>query len=107
MVAECGQTGAALQEIERQMFPATHTDVMAQLLADWRLAPEVFIPLKFSLDDYSSIARLLEPMRTKAELVKVAILLGRLAVGRWESWDFVRFPPRECSIGCDSTTSDR
>ena len=32
-------------------------------------------------------------MRTKALLVKVAIFLGRLAVGRWESWDFVRFPP--------------
>jgi hypothetical protein len=32
-------------------------------------------------------------MRTKAELVKVAIFLGRLAVGRWESWDLVRIPP--------------
>ncbi|MGD9636531.1 MAG: HDOD domain-containing protein, partial [Pirellulales bacterium] len=93
MVAACDQSGAALQEIERQMFPATHTDVMAQLLADWKIAPEVFIPLKFSLDDYSSIVRLLEPMRTKALLVKVAIFLGRLAVGHWQSWDFVRFPP--------------
>jgi len=93
MVAECARTGAALKELERQTFPASHTDVMAQLLANWRIAPEVFIPLKFSLDDYSSLARLLEPMRTKAELVKVAIFLGRLAVGRWESWDLVRFPP--------------
>lgn len=93
MVSACAKSGAALQEIERQMFPVTHTDVMAQLLADWKIAPEVFIPLKFSLDDYSSIVRLLEPMRTKALLVKVAIFLGRLAVGRWESWDFVRFPP--------------
>jgi hypothetical protein len=51
------------------------------------------MPLNFSLDDYASVARLLEPMRTKAELVKVAIFVGRLAVGRWESWDLVRFPP--------------
>ncbi len=93
MVAECARTGKTLQEVERLMFPASHTDVMAQLLANWRIAPEVFIPLKFSMDDYSSLARLLEPMRTKAELVKVAILLGRLAVGRWENWDSVRFPP--------------
>ncbi len=32
-------------------------------------------------------------MRTKAELVKVAIFLSRLAVGRWENWDRVQFPP--------------
>jgi hypothetical protein len=32
-------------------------------------------------------------MRTKTLLVKVAIFLGRLAIGRWEPWDFVRFPP--------------
>jgi hypothetical protein len=95
MVAACAQSGAALQEVERQVLPATHTDVMAQLLADWKIAPEVFIPLKFSLDDYSALNRLLEPMRTKALLVKVAIFLGRLAVGRWESWDLVRFPPAE------------
>lgn len=93
MIAACGQSGESLLEAEKCKFPATHSDVMAELLAEWRLAPEVFIPLKFSLDEYANVARLLEPMRTKAELVKVAIFLGRLAVGRWESWDLVRIPP--------------
>lgn len=93
MIAACNQTGESLLEAERRTFPATHSDVMAELLAEWRLAPEVFIPLKFSLDEYANVARLLEPMRTKAELVKVAIVLARLAVGRWESWDLVRIPP--------------
>jgi HD-like signal output (HDOD) protein len=93
LIAYCARTGAPLYEIERQVFPESHADVMAQLLADWRIAPEVFIPVKFSSDEYSSLARLLEPMRTKAELVKVAIILGRLAVGRWECWDRVQFPP--------------
>jgi HD-like signal output (HDOD) protein/ActR/RegA family two-component response regulator len=93
MIEACSRSGAALEEVERQMFPSTHTDVMAQLLADWKIAPEVFVPLQFSLDEYAALVRLLEPMRTKALLVKVAIFLGRLAIGRWESWDFVRFPP--------------
>jgi HD-like signal output (HDOD) protein/CheY-like chemotaxis protein len=93
LIAECGRTGDALLDAEKRTFPATHTDIMAELLSEWRLAPEVFIPLKFSLDEYASLSRLLEPMRTKAELVKVAIFLGRLAVGRWENWDLVRLPP--------------
>lgn len=94
MVAECARTGASLQELERRRFPLTHADVMAELLANWRIAPEVFLPVKFSMDDYSVVKRLLEPMRTKAELVKVAIFLGRIAVGRWESWDEVQIPPK-------------
>jgi hypothetical protein len=36
---------------------------------------------------------LLEPLRTKTELVKVAVVLGRLAAGRWHSWDLVQLPP--------------
>jgi hypothetical protein len=45
------------------------------------------------LDDYTALAQLSEPTRTRAELVKVAIALGRLAVGRWEAWDAVQLPP--------------
>jgi HD-like signal output (HDOD) protein/AmiR/NasT family two-component response regulator len=93
LLSDRAETKGTLQELERKVFPASHADVMAQLLANWKLAPEVFLPLKFSLDSYASISRLLEPMRTKAELVKVAILLGRLAVGHWENWDSVEFPP--------------
>ena len=92
MVANCGRDGGSMQEQERSMFPTSHTEVMAHLLAAWRIPPNVFMPLKCSLDDFSALARLSEPTRTRTELVKVAILLGRLAVGRWETWDVVQFP---------------
>jgi HD-like signal output (HDOD) protein/DNA-binding NarL/FixJ family response regulator len=93
MLTECARTGETLLDVERRRFPAEHADVMAELLAQWRLAPEVFLPLKFSCHDYGRVARLLEPMRTKVELVKVAIVLGRIAVGRWEGLDAVDLPP--------------
>ena len=48
MLTECARTGETLLEVERRTFPAEHADVMAELLSQWRLAPEVFIPLKFS-----------------------------------------------------------
>jgi DNA-binding response OmpR family regulator len=93
MIRNCARTGSTLQEEERNMFPTTHAEVMAHLLSTWRIAANVFLPLKFSLDDYAALARLQEPTRTRAELVKVAVVLGRLAVGRWESWDVVQLPP--------------
>jgi hypothetical protein len=50
------------------------------------------MPLKFSLDDFESLAQLSEPMRTRAELVKLSIMLARLAVNQWESWDLTPAP---------------
>ena len=93
MIRNCGRTRSTLQEEERNMFPTSHAEVMAHLLSTWRIAANVFLPLKFSLDDYTALAQLSEPTRTRAELVKVAIVLGRLAVGRWEAWDAVQLPP--------------
>ena len=92
MVAKCRETGDALQEQERQTLPISHTEVMAHLLASWRVPQDVFLPLKFASDDFSALAHLSKSTRSKTELVKVAILLGRLAVGRWEHWDLLRFP---------------
>jgi HDOD domain len=93
MIRNCDRSQCTLQEEERNMFPTSHTEVMAHLLSTWRIAANVFLPLKFSLDDYAALAQLSEPTRTRAELVKVAILLGRLAVGRWQAWDAVQLPP--------------
>ena len=92
MVAICDQTGEALQEQERSALPTSHVQVMAHLLASWNIPPDVFLPLKFAMDEYSSLVRLSEPLRTKTELVKVAITLGRLAAGGWHSWDLVQLP---------------
>ena len=92
MIQSCAEIGTPLQEQEQCMFPTSHTQVLAHLLATWRIPPNVFVPLKFLLEDFSALARLSEPARTKVELVKLAVLLGRLAVGRWESWDLVQVP---------------
>jgi HD-like signal output (HDOD) protein/CheY-like chemotaxis protein len=92
MVKQCEQTGAALLELERRLFPTTHTEILAHVLAGWRMPANVSLPLKFATDDYASLAQLSEPTRTKVELVKVAWLLGRLSVNRWQDWDFVQLP---------------
>jgi DNA-binding response OmpR family regulator len=93
MLSECTKNGESLDEQERRIFPVNHTEVAGALLASWRISPDEFLPLKFSLDDFSSLARLAEPLRTKAELVKVAVLLGRLTIGHWEEWEPVQLLP--------------
>jgi HD-like signal output (HDOD) protein/DNA-binding NarL/FixJ family response regulator len=92
MLQQCDQTGDTLRQQERYMFPTSHTEILGHLLAKWRIPPDQFLPLRFSLDDFSALSSLSEPLRTRTELVKTAIVLGWLAVGRWERWDLVQFP---------------
>jgi DNA-binding response OmpR family regulator len=92
MVSECDKTGESLEEQERRTLPTSHAEVMTNLLASWKVPPDAFLPLKFSVDDFPSLMGLSEPMRTRAELVKLAILFGRLAAGNWQCWDLVQLP---------------
>ena len=93
MTQQCRQEGEALQHLERQLFPSNHAHVLSTVLRHWNVPAAVFLPLKLAVDDYPKISRLSEPSRTQAELVKVALFLGRLAARRWENWDTVEIPP--------------
>ena len=95
MVKACLSTGQTLVEQEERHFPEPHTQVLAQLLTQWSLPAEISRPLSYLLKDYSALASLPEPTRTKVELVKLAVLMGHMAVGRWESWDCVEIPPAD------------
>jgi hypothetical protein len=92
MVTACSRSGESLDEQERRMFPITQSQLLAHLFGAWGLPPDVITPLKFSGEGFESLARLSEPDRSRAELVKVATLLGQLALTRWHSWDVVELP---------------
>ncbi|HEV7221390.1 MAG TPA: HDOD domain-containing protein [Pirellulales bacterium] len=93
MLAACEKSGTSLLDQEVRVFPARHTDVMARLLAMWKVAPTVYQPLKHLADSYFQLEQISEPLRSKAELVKIAVLIGQLAVGNWEPWKLVEIPP--------------
>jgi HD-like signal output (HDOD) protein/FixJ family two-component response regulator len=93
MIKTCETKNGLLVEEEKRVFGMTHGQVMAQLLEAWGIPNEVFEPLQYVTDSYASLAALREPLRTKAELLKLAVLFGRIAVGRWELWDLVELPP--------------
>lgn len=98
MIKSCAENESTLLQHENQLFPQNHAEVMCNLLADWSLPSEVYQPLRHTLDDYPALSTLPEPMRTKAELVKLAILLGQIAVGSWEPWDLIELPPRKVLV---------
>lgn len=95
MVETCEKHQGALEEQEQRVFPMTPGEVMACVLEAWNIPAVISEPLKYVSQAYSALAGLAEPLRTKAELLKLALLLGGFATGEWESWDQIEFPPAQ------------
>lgn len=92
LTEHCVKTGDSLREHERRILPVSDSEAIAQLLENWHIPREAIVPITFLSDDLPSLTRISEPMRTRAELVKLATVLGRLVVGRWQEWDLIELP---------------
>jgi HD-like signal output (HDOD) protein len=91
-ISQSWRTGAPLQEQERTRLPVSHSGALAQLLTSWRIPSDVALPLRYAADDFVTLAKLSDPLRLKTELIKVALIVGRLALSHWETWDTVDLP---------------
>ncbi len=89
----CERETTSLRHQEKLIFGFEHAQVMAELAVQWDLPANIFQPVKFLLKEYGFLRQMAEPLRTKVALLKLAVLVGRLAVGRWESRDTVELPP--------------
>lgn len=92
LIAQCHGNQLVLEDLEREHFGETHTQVLSRLLKHWRLPEEVIEPLRHVGRSFESLGELYQPLRTKVELLKISILMGRLAAGPWEPWELVDLP---------------
>jgi HD-like signal output (HDOD) protein/FixJ family two-component response regulator len=95
MVAHCQKTHCTLASLEQQLLPITPPRALAGMLARWNLSPRLVKPLQQAGYAYAEIATLSDPLRSKAERLRLAELLGQMAAGYWEDWDEIVFPPPE------------
>jgi len=93
LIDRCRETGTSLREEEASFFPVPHGNVLVNLLNGWGVPVTVIRPLTQLHASYESIERIADPERTRAQLLKVAVFLGRLAASGWEPWDAVEPPP--------------
>jgi HD-like signal output (HDOD) protein/CheY-like chemotaxis protein len=93
LARECAESKLALLQLEKRAFPHNHAQVMAELLTQWGLQSGVCTPLRHVLSTFQELHLLNEPLRSKVELCKLAIWIGRVAAGRWERWDTIEPAP--------------
>jgi hypothetical protein len=81
-----------LDEWEDRVFPLNRGQVMGTLFNAWKIPEAICQPLYYTSNPFSSLTAIEEPLRTKVELLKIAIFIGQIAVGVWDCWDTVEFP---------------
>jgi DNA-binding response OmpR family regulator len=103
MVVQCLEKECTLTSIEHRVLPIAPSRAMAGVLARWKLSPRVYKPLQQAHQSYQDLAAMTEPLRSKVERLRVAELLGWMAVGHFEPWDEIQFPSPEtmCRLRAD------
>jgi hypothetical protein len=95
MILICQQNRNALKDEERMFFSLPPEEVMGFLLKTWNIPTSIFEPLVYSSQAYHSVASLGEPLSTRVEMLKLAILVAEISVGKWEAWDRIELPPEQ------------
>jgi len=92
MLVQC-QTAEASLASQEHIFLATPPEaVLSDFLAHARLSPRIFKPLKHAGSPYSELCQLTDPLRGKVEHLRIAAIVGQLAVRHWMPWDEIEFP---------------
>ncbi len=91
----CLDLNLSIFEVEQATLPQSQNEVMCTVLESWNVPSESFEPLKHLHESYESMSSLPEPLRIKTELVKIAGLVAKVAIGVWEPWDHVEIPTNE------------
>ncbi|GAA5509642.1 HDOD domain-containing protein [Novipirellula caenicola] len=93
MIQHANDSGEALTVLEQRALSATQSEMLARLLNKCQIPKDIIGPLQYIDKSYRQLEDLDPADREDAELVKVAVLIGWLAVGHWEPWDLVEIPP--------------
>ncbi|GIW90286.1 MAG: hypothetical protein KatS3mg109_0718 [Pirellulaceae bacterium] len=92
MLEHCRRTGAALPQLEKQVFGRTAGDVLVQLLEKWHLPAELCQVLRYEDVPFNQLGTVPGEILPAASLLKWSILLGQLATARWEPWEEIDLP---------------
>ncbi len=89
----CHRTsGVSLAQLERHVFPISPGQALSQLLADWHFPIALCSLLPYVDQPWRKIRDLDPQLADSVSLLNWSILLGKIAVGRWEPWDEIDVP---------------
>ncbi|MFH1303069.1 MAG: HDOD domain-containing protein [Planctomycetota bacterium] len=92
LTKHCLETGESLDLAEEASFGLSYGQVGARFFSTWRIPATTRLPLENVTRTFEELISLPDHTRKQIEIVKLALLLSRTAMGLWESSDSVDVP---------------
>lgn len=88
----CLETGTSLDLAEEAAFGLSYGQVTARFFSTWRIPATTRLPLEQVTRTFDELISLPDHARQSIEIVKLSLLLSRIAMGLWEACDSVDVP---------------
>lgn len=93
MLKQCLFENKPLSEFEQHAFPDTPGAIVSDALGLWGIPEEIHRPLRYATLPFHALGHLPDALRRQVEFIKLAVFIGEIATGQFESWDLVDIPP--------------
>ncbi len=97
LTQHCQETGESLDLAEEAAFGLSYGEVGARFFSTWRIPAASRQPLENITRTFDELVALPDQSRQRIEVVKLALLLSRVAMGLWETWDSIDLPRKTVS----------
>ncbi|WP_339733475.1 HDOD domain-containing protein [uncultured Gimesia sp.] len=92
LTLHCQESGESLDLAEEAAFGLSYGEVGARFFSSWRIPATSRQPLENITRTFDELIALQDQPRQRIEVVKLALLLSRVAMGLWEPCDSVDVP---------------
>ena len=94
LTEHCQETGESLDLAEEAAFGLSYGQVTARFFSTWRIPATTRLPLEQVTRTFDDLISLPDHARQSIEVVRLSLLLSRIAMGLWEPCDSVDVPRR-------------
>lgn len=92
LTEHCQKTGESLDLAEEAAFGLSYGQVGARFFSTWRIPATTRVPLEHLTRTFDEMISLSDPARHNVEIVKLSLMLSRIAMSLWEPYDSVDIP---------------
>ncbi|WP_198000427.1 HDOD domain-containing protein [Gimesia alba] len=94
LTEHCQATGESLDLAEEAAFGLSYGQIAARFCSTWRIPATSRLPLEHLTRTFDEMISLPDPARQNIEIVKLSLLLSRIAMSLWEPCDIIDIPRR-------------
>lgn len=94
LTEHCLKTGESLDQAEEAAFGLSYGQIASRFFSTWRVPVTSRLPLEHLTHSFDEMISIPDPARRQIEIVKLSLVLSRVALSLWQPYDLIDLPLR-------------